>query len=55
MVTVLDRQSAQLIATHWLWPLSLGAVVLMMLLLAGFIYTSERLILAPLRRLKQSA
>lgn len=55
MVTALDRQSAQLIATHWLWPLSLGAVVLLVLLLAGFIYTSERLILAPLRRLKQSA
>lgn len=55
MVTALDRQSAELIAPHWLWPLSLGAIVLMALLLAGFIYTSERLILSPLRRLKHSA
>lgn len=55
MVTALDRQSAQLIAPHWLWPLTIGAILLMTLLLTGFIYTSERLILSPLRRLKQSA
>lgn len=55
LVTALDRQSAQLLAPHWIWPLAIGLIALLAALLAGFIYTSERLILGPIRRLQHSA
>ncbi|WP_192036318.1 biofilm regulation protein phosphatase SiaA [Halomonas sp. YLGW01] len=55
MVSSLDLKSAHLFEGSWLWPL-LGALALILaILMAGFAYGIDRLILAPLRRLQHSA
>lgn len=55
MITALDVQTARVLDPGWLWTLLGGLTLLLALLLAGFTYATERLILHPLRRLQHSA
>ncbi|MBZ9560039.1 MULTISPECIES: biofilm regulation protein phosphatase SiaA [unclassified Modicisalibacter] len=55
MITALDVQAARILDPGWLWALLGGLTLLLALLLAGFTYAIERLILGPLRRLQHSA
>ncbi|HSH57199.1 MAG TPA: biofilm regulation protein phosphatase SiaA [Halomonas sp.] len=55
VVTALDLESAPLIDGRWLLPLASALLLVFLILLAGFTYGIERLVLAPLRRLQHSA
>ncbi|MDR5901065.1 biofilm regulation protein phosphatase SiaA [Halomonas icarae] len=55
LVTALDLKSAPLIDSRWLLPLASSLLLVFLILLAGFTYGIERLVLAPLRRLQHSA
>ncbi|MCQ4348910.1 biofilm regulation protein phosphatase SiaA [Pseudomonas stutzeri] len=55
LLTAVDLHAAQLLDQRWLWPLLGTLVVLLAALLLGFAYALERLLLQPLRSLKQSA
>lgn len=55
LLTAVDLHAARLLDQNWLWPLLGTLVVLLAALLLGFAYAMERLLLQPLRSLKQSA
>lgn len=55
VVTALDLKSAPLIDSRWLLPLVGALLLVFLILLGGFAYGIERLVLAPLRRLQHSA
>ncbi|WP_302141793.1 biofilm regulation protein phosphatase SiaA [Halomonas alkalicola] len=55
LVTALDLQAAPLLEGRWLWPMLSALALLLALLTGSFAYTTHRLILAPLQRLKHSA
>jgi serine phosphatase RsbU (regulator of sigma subunit) len=55
LVTALDLQAAPLLEGRWLWPVVAAFGLLLALLMASFAYTTHRLILTPLHRLKLSA
>lgn len=55
LVTALDLQAAPLLEHRWFWPMVLAFTLLLTLLMASFAYSTHRLILAPLQRLKLSA
>ncbi|MGJ7457267.1 biofilm regulation protein phosphatase SiaA [Halomonas sp. RA08-2] len=55
LITALDLQAAPLLDRRWFWPMALAFGLLLMLLTASFAYSTHRLILTPLQRLKLSA
>ncbi|WP_290784734.1 biofilm regulation protein phosphatase SiaA [Halomonas sp.] len=55
LVTALDLQTAPLLERRWFWPMVVAFGLLLALLTASFAYTTHRLILTPLQRLKLSA
>jgi len=55
LVTALDLQAAPLLERRWLQPMLLAFALLLVLLTASFAYSTHRLILTPLQRLRQSA
>ncbi|WP_431023880.1 biofilm regulation protein phosphatase SiaA [Halomonas sp. H5] len=55
MVTALDTSLAQVLESRWLWTLVIALTLILGTLLLAFAYATERLILAPLNRLKASA
>lgn len=55
LLTAVDLHAARLLDQRWLWPLLGTLVVVLAALLLGFAYAVERLLLQPLRSLKQSA
>ncbi|WP_269530942.1 biofilm regulation protein phosphatase SiaA [Chitinimonas sp. BJYL2] len=55
VVSAVDLHAARLFEDAWIKPVLAGVVLVLFLLLAGFIYAVERLILGPLKRLRASA
>ncbi|RTR00505.1 biofilm regulation protein phosphatase SiaA [Halomonas nitroreducens] len=55
MVTALDLDAAPILDNRWLWSLVVALSLILVILMAGFAFGIERLILGPLRRLQQSA
>ncbi|MEI2415223.1 biofilm regulation protein phosphatase SiaA [Orrella sp. JC864] len=55
VVTALDLRAARILDMEWILPALLTLLLLLGALLLGFGYLVERLVLAPLRRLQQSA
>lgn len=55
VLSAVDLHAAQVLDSRWIWPLAGTLVGLLMLLLLGFAYTVELLVLKPLRGLRQSA
>ncbi|MEH3085401.1 MAG: biofilm regulation protein phosphatase SiaA [Xylophilus ampelinus] len=55
MVTLVDVHAASLLGSRWTAPLAAVMALMLALLLAGFAYATDRLVLRPLRRLEQSA
>lgn len=55
LVTALDTGTAQLLERRWLWTLIIALTLVLGTLLLAFAYATDRLILAPLNRLKASA
>ncbi|UYG05168.1 biofilm regulation protein phosphatase SiaA [Halomonas sp. LR3S48] len=55
LVTALDIGVAQILDRRWLWPLLIAATLILGILLTIIAVATERLILAPLNRFKQSA
>ena len=55
LVTALDTGTAQLLERRWLWTLIIALTLILGTLLLAFAYATDRLILAPLNRLKASA
>jgi serine phosphatase RsbU (regulator of sigma subunit) len=55
MVTLVDVDTASLLGRDWAVPLAAVMALMLALLLAGFAYATDRLVLRPLRRLEQSA
>jgi len=55
VLTAVDLEAAKIIQSGWLQPAAIAFILVLALLLAGFVYAVERLLLKPLRRLHQSA
>ena len=55
LLTAIDLHAAQVLDENWVAPLLGTLVALLGLMLLGFAYVVERLVLQPLRSLKQSA
>ncbi|QTF93913.1 biofilm regulation protein phosphatase SiaA [Halomonas sp. BM-2019] len=55
LVSALDTGTAQILESRWLWTLVVALTLILGTLLLAFAYATERLILAPLNRLKASA
>lgn len=55
LITALDIGVAQILDRRWLWPLLIAGALILGILLTIIAVATERLILAPLNRLKQSA
>ena len=55
LLTAVDLHAVQVLDQRWLWPLLGTLVALLAALLLGFAYVVERLLLRPLRSLRQSA
>ncbi|WP_445003288.1 biofilm regulation protein phosphatase SiaA [Halomonas mongoliensis] len=55
LVSALDTGTAQLLESRWLWTLAVALTLILGTLLLAFAYATDRLILAPLNRLKASA
>ncbi|MFC3282389.1 biofilm regulation protein phosphatase SiaA [Litchfieldella rifensis] len=55
LITALDLNVAPILERRWLWPLLIALTLILGILLAAFAYATDRLILAPLNRLKLSA
>ncbi|MBB3191506.1 biofilm regulation protein phosphatase SiaA [Halomonas cerina] len=55
LVSALDLKSAPVLESRWFWPLVATLALILTILMAGFAYGTDRLILAPLRRLQHSA
>lgn len=55
LITALDLQAAPLLDNRWFWPVVLTFGLILALLTATFAYTTHRLILTPLHRLRLSA
>lgn len=55
VMTAVDLRVARIFSTGWITPALLTLVLLLAALLLGFGFLVERLVLAPLRRLQQSA
>lgn len=55
VLTAVDLRAARVIDTRWLWTAGIGLVVLLGIMLAGFGFFVERLVLRPLRGLQESA
>jgi serine phosphatase RsbU (regulator of sigma subunit) len=55
MVTLVDVNTASLLGRDWAVPLAAVMALMLALLLLGFAYATDRLVLRPLRRLEQSA
>ena len=55
LITALDLQAAPLLERRWFWPMVFAFGLLLVLLMASFAYSTHRLILSPLQRLKCSA
>lgn len=55
VATLVDLGAAQIVGTGWLLYFGLGAVVVLLVLLIGFGYSVERLMVRPLRALQHSA
>lgn len=54
-VSALDLEAAPIFEERWFWPLVGALTLILAILMAGFAYGTDRLILAPLRRLQHSA
>ncbi|WP_435606938.1 biofilm regulation protein phosphatase SiaA [Pseudomonas knackmussii] len=55
VLSAVDLHAAQVLDSRWIWPLVGTLVGLLAILLLGFAYTVELLVLKPLRGLRQSA
>ncbi|MFQ3786782.1 biofilm regulation protein phosphatase SiaA [Halomonas sp. A29] len=55
LITALDIGVAQILDRRWLWPLLIAGALILGILLTIIAVATERLILAPLNRFKQSA
>lgn len=55
LLTAVDLHAARVLDERWLWPLLGTLVALLGVMLLGFAYVVERLLLQPLRSLRQSA
>lgn len=55
VATLVDLGVAQIVAPYWLLYIGLGGAAVLLLLLFGFGYSVERLMVRPLRSLQQSA
>ncbi|MCL6690023.1 Serine phosphatase RsbU, regulator of sigma subunit [Pseudomonas citronellolis] len=55
VLSAVDLHAAQVLDSRWIWPLAGTLLGLLALLLIGFAYTVELLLLKPLRGLRQSA
>src|SRR5690554_679035 len=55
LITALDPSVAQILDRRWLWTVILAALLIIGILLTIIALATERLILAPLHRFKQSA
>lgn len=55
LVTALDLQAAPLLDRRWFWPMVIALMLILAIMVAAFAYTTHRLVLAPLQRLKLSA
>lgn len=55
VLSVIDLHAAQVLDSRWMWPLVGTLAGLLAILLIGFAYTVDLLVLRPLRGLKQSA
>ncbi|MFG6175689.1 biofilm regulation protein phosphatase SiaA [Halomonas sp. THAF12] len=54
-VSALDLKSAPVFEGRWFWPLVVALTLVLAIVMAGFAYGTERLILGPIRRLQHSA
>ncbi|MCE4067984.1 MULTISPECIES: biofilm regulation protein phosphatase SiaA [Pseudomonas] len=55
VLSAIDLHAAQVLDSRWIWPLVGTLAGLLAILLIGFAYTVDLLVLRPLRGLKQSA
>ncbi|PJI48059.1 MAG: histidine kinase [Pseudomonas sp.] len=55
VLSAIDLHAAQVLDSRWIWPLAGTLAGLLAILLIGFAYTVDLLVLRPLRGLKQSA
>lgn len=55
VLSAVDLHAAQVLDSRWIWPLVGTLIGLLAILLLGFAYTVELLVLKPLRGLRQSA
>lgn len=55
LITALDMSVANILDQRWLWPLLIAAALILGVLLTVIALATEKLILAPLNRFKQSA
>ncbi|MHB9800755.1 biofilm regulation protein phosphatase SiaA [Pseudomonas sp. MT3] len=55
VLSAIDLHAAQVLDSRWMWPLAGTLAGLLAILLLGFAYTVDLLVLRPLRGLKQSA
>lgn len=55
VASIVDLRAAQVMDSRWLWSAGLAASAVLAVLLAGFGYSVNRLMVRPLRRLQRSA